>query len=248
MKTGSSESDWAGGGRFATTHWTVVLRAGGADADAVGEALQELCQTYWYPLYCFIRRQGRTPPEAEDLTQSFFARLLEKNFVADARRERGKFRSFLLLMLKRFLANEWDRQHAQKRGGFQTIVEIDQAMAEARLDSELQQELAPEILFDRQWALMLLERTMAQLREEYIATGRAKLFEHLSACLTREEASGSYAEIVRELRLTEASVKQAAYRLRARYREILRAEIGKTVSSPQEIDEELRFLFACFGS
>jgi len=248
MKPASSESDWAGNERFVTTHWSLVLRAGRADAQSVSEALQKLYQTYWYPLYCFIRRQGRTPHEAEDLTQGFFARLLEKNFVADARQERGKFRSFLLLALKRFLANEWDRQHAQKRGGFQTIVAIDQALAEARLDAELRQELTPESLFDRQWAVMLLERTMAQLREEYIATGRAKLFEHLSACLTQEESAGSYAEIARELRLTEASVKQAAYRLRARYREILRAEIGKTVSSPQEIDEELRFLFACFGS
>jgi len=246
MKTASSESDWAGHEHFVTTHWSLVLRAGQAEADAVGEALQELCQTYWYPLYCFIRRQGRTPHEAEDLTQGFFARLLEHNFVADARQERGKFRSFLLLALKRFLANEWDRQHAQKRGGFQPVVAIDQALAEARLDAELRQDLTPEILFDRQWAVLLLERTMAQLREEYIATGRAKLFEHLSACLTQEESAGSYAEIARELRLTEASVKQAAYRLRARYREILRAEIGKTVSSPREIEEELRFLFACF--
>ena len=152
------------------------------------------------------------------------------------------------MTLKRFLANEWDWQHAQKRGGYQTAVEIDQAMAEARLDAELKTELPPEILFDRQWALLLLERTMAQLREEYIDTGRAKLFEHLSACLTQVETVSSYAEIARALNLTEASVKQAAYRLRARYREILRCEIGKTVSSPQEIDEELRFLFACFGS
>jgi RNA polymerase sigma-70 factor (ECF subfamily) len=234
MKPGNSESDWGANGRFVTTHWSLVLRAGQANSDSVDEALHQLYQTYWYPLYCFIRRQGRTPHEAEDLTQGFFARLLEKNFVADARQERGKFRSFLLMALKRFLANEWDWQHAQKRGGFQTAVEIDQAMAEARLDAELKTELPPEILFDRQWALLLLERT--------------KLFEHLSACLTQVESAGSYAEIARELNLTEASVKQAAYRLRARYREILRGEIGKTVSTPEEIDEELRFLFACFGS
>jgi DNA-directed RNA polymerase specialized sigma24 family protein len=248
MKPGNSESDWGGDGRFVTTHWSLVLRAGQADADSVREALQQLYQTYWFPLYCFVRRQGRTPHEAEDLTQGFFARLLEKNFVADARQERGKFRSFLLMALKRFLANEWDWQHAQKRGGFQIVVEIDQAMAEARLDAELKTETSPEILFDRQWAVLLLERAMARLREEYIDTGRAKLFEHLSACLTREESAGSYTDIARELKLTEASVKQAAYRLRARYREILRGEIGKTVSSPQEIDEELRFLFTCFGS
>ena len=248
MKPGNAESDWAGDGRFVTTHWSLVLRAGQADPAALAEALHQLYQAYWFPLYSFIRRQGRTPHEAEDLTQSFFARLLEKNFVADARQERGRFRSFLLTALKHFLANEWDREHAQKRGGFHTTVEIDQAMAEARLDAELKTELPPETLFDRQWALLLLERTMTQLREEYVDSGRTKLFEHLGACLTRAESAGSYAEIARELKLTEASVKQAAYRLRFRYREILRAEIGRTVSTPQEIDEEMRFLFTCFGS
>jgi RNA polymerase sigma-70 factor (ECF subfamily) len=231
-----------------TTHWSAVVRAGCEDSAAAREALSELCQTYWYPLYCFIRRQGRTPHEAEDLTQGFFARLLEKNLVGDARRERGKFRSFLLVALKGFLANEWDRQHAQKRGGFQKAVEIDQAMAEARLAGELKQELTPESLFERQWALTMLERTMGQLREEYVDTGRAKLFEHLSACLAREQPDVSYARMARELRLTEAAVKQASYRMRARYREILRDEISKTVSGPEEIDGELRCLLRCFGN
>jgi RNA polymerase sigma-70 factor (ECF subfamily) len=247
MKTGSSESSLGGGERFVTTHWSAVARAGTDDPAAAREALGELCQTYWYPLYCFIRRQGHAPHEAEDLTQGFFARLMEKNFVGNARRERGKFRTFLLVALKGYLANEWDRQHAQKRGGFHTVVEIDQAMVEARLDAELKQELTPETLFERQWALMMLEQTMTRLGEEYIDTGRAKLFEHLSACLAQSQASVSYAEIARELRLTEAAVKQASYRLRARYREILRSEIAKTVSTPEEIDEELRCLFACFG-
>ena len=248
MKTDSTKPATSGGGHFVTTHWSLVLRAAQTDEATAQEALSELCQTYWRPLYCFIRWQGQAPHEAEDLTQAFFARLLEKNYVADARQERGKFRSFLLTAVKRFMANEWDREHAQKRGGFRQTVEIDQAMAEAHLDAELKHELTPETRFERQWAVTLLERTMARLREEYIDTGRAKLFEHLSACLTREEAAGTYAEIARELRLSEASVKQAGYRLRARYREILRAEIGKTVATPQEIDEELRSLFACFGS
>jgi DNA-directed RNA polymerase specialized sigma24 family protein len=130
MKPGNSASDWGGDGHFVTTHWSLVLRAGQADSESVREALQQLCRIYWHPLYVFIRRQGRTPHEAEDLPQGFFARLLEKNFVADASQERGKFRSFLLVAMKRFLANEWDWQHAQKRGGFQTVVAIDQAMAE----------------------------------------------------------------------------------------------------------------------
>lgn len=225
----------------------MVLRAGAPDEKAADLALRDLYQAYWYPLYSFIRRQGKRPHEAEDLTQGFFLRLLEKNFVADARQDRGKFRSFLLVALKHFLANEWDKQHAQKRGGFQTTVEIDQAMAETRLDSELRSDLSPESLFDRQWAVLLLERVMSQLREEYIATGRAKLFEHLNASLTMDPTAASYAEIALELGLSEASVKQAAYRMRGRYREILREEIGKTVSSDEEIDEELRFLFTCFG-
>jgi RNA polymerase sigma-70 factor (ECF subfamily) len=248
MKTASSESHWEGRERFVTTHWSAVVRAGSLDSASSREALSELCQTYWYPLYCYIRRQGNTPHEAEDLTQGFFARLLEKNFAGGARRERGKFRSFLLAALKGFLANEWHRQHAQKRGGFKAAVEIDQAMAEARLDAELKQELTPELLFERQWALMMLERTMAQLREEYIDTGRAKLFEHLSDCLAREPSAVSYAQVARELRLTEPAVKQASYRLRARYREILRGQIAKTVSTPEEIDGELRCLLSCFGS
>ena len=152
----------------------------------------------------------------------------------------------MLTALKAYLANEWDRQHAQKRGGFQAAVEIDQAMAEARLDAELKQKLTPEKLFERQWALMMLERTMAQLREEYIDTCRAKLFEHLSASLAQEQSAVSYVEIARDLRLTEAAIKQAAFRLRARYREILRGEIAKTVSSAEEVEEELRALFNCW--
>ena len=236
------------GGHFVTTHWSLVLRAGQGDEVSAHEALGELCQNYWSPLYSFIRWQGHAPHAAEDLTQAFFARLLEKNYVADARQERGKFRTFLLMALKRFLANEWVREHAQKRGGFHQTVEIDQALGEANLAAELKQELSPEVRFERQWATTLLDRTMARLHEEYVDTGRAKLFEHLSACLAREESAGTYADIARELNLSEGSVKQAGYRLRARYREILRGEIAKTVSSPQEIDDELRCLFTCFGS
>jgi RNA polymerase sigma factor (sigma-70 family) len=243
----SENQPWANG-QFMTTRWSLVRRAGATGAETADIALRDLYQAYWYPLYSFIRRQGRSPHDAEDLTQGFFVRLLEKNFVAEARQDRGKFRSFLLTALKNFLANEWDRQHAQKRGGFQTSVEIDQAMAETRLSAELRTDLSPEGMFDRQWALLLLERTMCQLRNEYVESGRAKLFEHLGACLTMDASAGSYAKIAADLGLTEASIKQASYRLRARYREILRAEIGMTVVSPEKIDDELRFLFTCFGS
>ncbi|EEF60342.1 RNA polymerase sigma factor, partial [Pedosphaera parvula] len=210
-------------------------------------ALGELCRTYWYPLYGFIRRQGRTPQDAEDLTQAFLARLLEKNFVAAASQEKGKFRTFLLTALKRFMANEWDREHAKKRGGFQTAVDIDQAMAEARFHSELAHDLQPDTLFERQWAMTLLERVVAQLQEEYTTTGRTKLFVHLRNTLVMDEAAQPYARIAVELNLTEAAVKTAVHRLRGRYRELLRIEISKTVVSPEDIEPELRHLFSIFS-
>ncbi|MDB6123703.1 MAG: hypothetical protein JWQ71_2696 [Pedosphaera sp.] len=241
------DSPVAGGGHFVTTHWSAVVRAGQVDAASAHVALDELCQTYWYPLYAFIRRQGRAPQDAEDLTQAFFARLLEKNFVAAADPEKGKFRTFLLAALKRFMANEWDRDHAQKRGGFQTVIAIDQAVVESRFNADLTHDLQPDVLFERQWAMMLLERVMSLLQEEYVATGRATLFEHLRSCLAKQEATQSYALIAVELKLTEAAVKTAVHRLRTRYREILRSEIGKTVASPDEIETELRHLFSTFG-
>jgi RNA polymerase sigma-70 factor (ECF subfamily) len=151
------------------------------------------------------------------------------------------------MAVQRFLANEWDRQHAQKRGGFMRVVAIDQALAESRFAAEPSHTLQPDVLFDRQWALTLLERTLAQLQEEYVATGRATLFEYLQSCLAKEESGVPYAEIAARLHLTEAAVKMAVYRLRVRYREILRGEIADTVSSPEEIEEELRQLFLAFG-
>src|SRR5690349_14042042 len=172
MSPVNGQPDSAGAGGFVTTHWSAVMRAG-QPGSAAQDALGELCQTYWYPLYGFIRHQGRAPHEAEDLTQEFFARLLEKNYVADARQEKGKFRTFLLTALKRFLANEWDRQHAQKRGGFQTTIAIDQALAESRFNVELAHGLQPDLLFERQWAMALLDRVMAQLQAEYLNSGRA---------------------------------------------------------------------------
>lgn len=223
------------------------MRAGQPDSTSNRDALAELCQTYWYPLYGFIRRQGRSSQDAEDLTQAFFARLLEKNYIASANQEKGRFRSFLITALKRFMANEWDREHAQKRGGFQTAVAIDQAMAEARFNSELSHQLQPDVLFERQWAMTLLERVMTQLQEEYTTTGRAKLFEHLRSCLVKEESAQPYASIAAELNLTEAAVKTAVHRLRTRYRDLLRTEIAKTVSTPDEIEPELRHLFSTFG-
>jgi len=231
---------------FVTTHWSVVLSARDPDSQTSIEALESLCRTYWLPLYAFVRRQGRSPHDAQDLTQEFFARLLEKDYLQSAAPDKGRFRTFLLVALKRFLANEWDRQHAQKRGGLNPVIPIDQEFAESRFAAE-PAHLQPDLLFDRQWALTLLDRTMGRLREEYLATGRAKLFELLRSCLAREESALPYAEIAARLNLTEAAVKMAVQRLRARYRELLRTEIAETVASVDEVEEEIRHLFSTFG-
>jgi DNA-directed RNA polymerase specialized sigma24 family protein len=233
---------------FGTTHWSVVLSAQDPQCPRSREALESLCGAYWYPLYSYARRTGKTPPDAEDLTQGFFARLLEKDYLKAAERGKGRFRTFLLVAFKRYLANEWDRQHAQKRGGFATVVPIDQELAETRFAYELGHGLAPDLLFDRQWAMTLLERTMAQLQQEYSVSGRAELFEVLRPCLAKEHSAAPYAEIAGRLKLTDAAVKMAVRRLRLRYREILQHEIAQTVATPEEIEEEIRHLFSAFGS
>ena len=225
----------------------MVLSAQDRDSARSDAALETLCRTYWYPLYAFARRLGHPAHDAQDLTQEFFARLLRKEYLKSAEREKGRFRTFLLVALKHFLANEWDRQHAQKRGGFVSVMSIDQELAESRFAAEPSHNLQPDVLFDRQWAMTLLERTMSQLHDEYVATGRARLFEFLQGCLAKDESALPYAEIATRLNLTEAAVKMAVHRLRVRYREILRGEIADTVSSPGEIEEELRHLFSTFG-
>jgi RNA polymerase sigma-70 factor (ECF subfamily) len=233
---------------FVTTHWSLVLSAQEKDSPGSFEALEALCRAYWYPLYAFARRQGQRPHNAQDLTQEFFARLLKKDYLKSAVREKGRFRTFLLTAFKRFLADEWDRQHAQKRGGFATIVSIDQELAESRFAAEPAHRLQPDVLFDRQWAVTLLERVMARLQEEYLNSGRVRLFEHLRHCLADDESGLSYAQIAAEMNLTEAAVKMAVHRLRVRYREIIHGEIAQTVSSPSEVQEEIRHLFSTFES
>ena len=246
MKPSSTAPPPASDAWFVTTHWSVVLSARETGAPQSAAALETLCRTYWYPLYAFLRRQGRTPHDAQDLTQGFFARLLQKDYLQAAAREKGKFRTFLLTAFKRFVANEWDREHAQKRGGFTPVVSIDQELAESRFAAEPAHGEQPDVLFDRQWALTLLDETMRQLQSEYVASGRAKLFEYLQSCLAREESALPYTQLAARLNLTEGAVKMAIHRLRARYREILRAETAQTVSSPDEVEEELRHLFASF--
>lgn len=232
---------------FVTTHWSVVLSAQDKTSVRSSEALEALCRTYWYPLYAYARRGGRSPADAEDLTQGFFARLLEKEYLESVAPERGRFRSFLLTALKRYMANEWDRQHAAKRGGFAPMLPIDQTVAETRFAAEAAHQVPPDVLFDRQWALTLLERTLTRLREEYTASGRAHLFEALQSSLTKEESALSHGEIAAQLGLTEAAVKMALHRLRARYREVLLQEIAETVSSKTELDEEVRQLLSSFS-
>jgi len=247
MNSASTAAPPASDAWFVTTHWSVVVSARAGDSPQSAAALETLCRAYWYPLYAYLRRQGRAPHDAQDLTQGFFARLLQKDYLQAAAREKGKFRTFLLVAFKRFLANEWDREHAQKRGGFTPVVSIDQELAESRFAAEPAHSIQPDVLFDRQWAVTLLDQTMRQLQAEYVASGRAKLFEYLQSCLAREESALPYAEIATRLNLTEAAVKMAVHRLRARYREILRAEIAHTVSGPEEVEEEIRHLFSSFG-
>jgi RNA polymerase sigma factor (sigma-70 family) len=233
---------------FATTRWTVVLHARDASDTQAREALENLCRAYWYPLYAFVRRQGVSPEDAQDLTQAFFERLIEKNFLADVQRDKGRFRSFLLAALKHFLANEWDKARALKRGGGVVHVPIDTASAETRYGLEPAHFDSPEKLFERRWAITLLDRVLERLRDEHVKAGKADMFEQLKPSLTAEKASLSYAELGARLGLSEGAVKVAVHRLRQRYRELLRAEIAETVDNPGEVDEELRHLFTALSA
>lgn len=231
---------------FATTHWSLVLAAR-APAEAAGaDALATLCRAYWYPLYAFVRRQGVGPHDAQDLTQEFFARLLEKEWLNAVARERGRFRSWLLAALRHFLANEWDKSRAQKRGGGITFVSIDDSSAESRYAHEPADTITAETLYDRRWALTLLDRVLARLRDEFVAAGKIAHFEALKGTLTGDRTP--YAEIAAALGLSEGAVKVAAHRLRERYRDLIRAEIAETVATPAEVEDELRHLLAALSA
>jgi RNA polymerase sigma factor (sigma-70 family) len=234
--------------QFATTHWSLVLAARDQTAPQAQEALAALCGAYWYPLYAFIRRQGYTADHAQDLTQEFFARLLEKDFLQVVDRDKGKFRSFLLAACKHFLANERDRASAQKRGGGRVHWPIDLDAAEGRYSLEPAHALTPERLFDRRWALTLLDQVLSQLQEELVRAQKGPLFEHLKGFLTGEQGTLSYSQVAQELSLTEGAVRVAVHRLRRRYRELLCAEIARTVHDPSQIEDEIRDLFTALGS
>jgi RNA polymerase sigma factor (sigma-70 family) len=233
---------------FATTRWTVVLAAGRGSTPQAEQALEELCRTYWYPLYAYIRRQGRTREDAEDLTQSFFARLLEKNYLQDLRSEKGKFRAFLLAALKHFLANEWDRANRKKRGGDATLLSLDWQDAETRYQIEPADRLSPDKLYDRMWAVALLERVITRLRDESVAEDKSRLFEELRPFLMIGKSAIPYEQAATALGLNEGAVRVAVHRLRRRYRELLREEIGQTLSNADQVEEEMQALFRAFAA
>ena len=232
---------------FVTTHWSLVVSAGHNDTPHARDALEKLCRAYWFPIYAFVRRQGHGPHDAQDLTQDFFARLLEKKQFAVADPAKGRFRSFLLASLKHFLANEWDKTRAQKRGGGQMSIPMDVATAETKCGMEPADDVTAEKIFERRWALTLLEQVLRRLRAEYVRDGRENLFEQLKPTLTEVSRSVRYAEIAARLGTNEGAVKVAVHRLRQRYRELLRAEIADTVASPGEVEDEIRNLFAALA-
>ena len=231
-----------GGYGFTTTHWSVVLTAGRIEQPLAREALEKLCGAYWYPLYAHARRSGYDEPTAKDLTQAFFARLLEKNTIEQADRQRGKFRSFLLGALKHFLADEWDKTHALKRGGGRIILSLDDETAEDRYLSEPADEATPDKLFDQRWAMATLEQAALRLRKEYRDAGNGALFDQLSDFLASEGIG--YAKAASQMGMPENTLKSHVSRLRQNNRKILRQVVADTLASPEQIDEELRDLFA----
>jgi len=249
MSTSSQSSDDEQGKRvsFPPTHWSAVLSAGQPGSSEAAAALARLCQMYWYPLYVFVRRQGHNSNDAQDLVQGFFAQVLEKNYIGDADPAKGRFRSFLLLALKRFMANESDRSHRQKRGGGHEIISLDEEKTESRYRAEPADEMSPEKAFDRRWAMTMLQQVMARLEAEFADSDRACLFAELKVFLGGEERANSYAEIAQRLRTTEGTVKVTVHRLRQRYRELLRLEIASTVDGPEAIDDKICELFAALS-
>ena len=230
-----------------TTHWSVILAAADGSSPESDRALATLCRTYWYPLYAFVRRQGHPAHEAEDLTQEFFARILEKQYLGGVGPEKGRFRTFLLVCLRRFLANEWDRKRALKRGGGKAALSIDFADADARYRLEPAHELTPERLFERRWALTLLEQVLAELSDEMKRAGKAELFAALKVYLAAEASAPPHAEVAAELGMSEGAVKVAVHRLRQRYRQLLRDEIARTVGDERDVDGEIGRLFAALA-
>jgi len=232
------------GRRFTTTQWSRVQRAKDGEDTEARQALEEFCQTYWHPLYAFVRLQGYDPEAAQDLTQAFFAELLEKNFLKSVDPSAGRLRSFLLASLKHFLSHERDRSRALKRGGGVETVSLDVQMAEERLGSASVDRLTPEEIFERHWALTVLDRTLERLQQTAAESGTAHQFERLKPYLTGETSRAPYREVAEGLGMTEVAVRGAVHRLRRRFGEMLRAEIVETLADPSEADDEIRHLLA----
>lgn len=230
--------------RFRTTQWSMVIAAGDDRNPRFQQALADLCERYWYPVYAFIRRRGADPDAAQDLAQGFFSYILEKNTLRAADRERGRFRSFLLTALKFYLADEYDRARAQKRGGGQEALSLDLEGAEARYRLEAEPEAEPDRVFEKRWALEVLEQTHRRLQEEIDRSANPERSRRLAAFLTGEGDDQSYREVAADLGMTESAVKVAVHRLRKRYGALLREEVERTVGDPGETEGELRFLLA----
>jgi RNA polymerase sigma-70 factor (ECF subfamily) len=233
--------------QFQSTRWSVVLAARGTNAAAAHEALAELCGLYWYPLYAFVRRKGCDAETARDVVQGFFARLLEKGDLASVDQAKGRFRSFLMASCAHFLSNQSDRARAQKRGGGRTPISIDGLDAEGRYNREAAHELTAERLFERRWATTLLENVLVAVEAEMAGAGKSRQFEVLRPALLGDGERAPFAQIAVELGVSEEAARAAAHRLRRRYREVLRAEVERTIDNPAEVDEEIRSLFAALG-
>ncbi|HXO94729.1 MAG TPA: sigma-70 family RNA polymerase sigma factor, partial [Candidatus Acidoferrum sp.] len=232
-----------GGAAFTTTHWSVVLEAQG-ESPAAQEALEKLCRTYWRPIFAFLRRQGLSSAEAEDITQGFFAQLLERKSFDAVRKEKGRLRSYLLGALKYFVTDEQRRAMAIKRGKGQRIIPFEELRADERIDIEAADPVTADMIYERRWALTVLERVLSRLKDEYRVAGNAALFDSLKQLLPDEPGSPSQAEIAARLGMTENAVRQAFYRFRQRYQSLLREEIAHTVATPGDIEDELRHLIA----
>src|SRR5947207_1369604 len=233
--------------RFATTHWSVVLATGPSNSSQASKALERLCRTYWPPIYSYVRSQGFGPADAQDLTQAFFAKLLEKNFWARADRQKGRFRSFLLTALRQFLADEGDRVRTAKRGGGFSFVSIDEQTGEGQFLEGMSHSLNSEQQFDRQWAATVLLEARAKLRQECVASGKSGLYDRVSLVDGKNESSLPYAVVAQELGMSVGALKSAVSRLRQRYGQLVREEVAHTVSSPCEIEAEIRHLLAVIG-
>jgi RNA polymerase sigma-70 factor (ECF subfamily) len=230
-------------GEFPTTHWSVVLAAADEESPQATQALEQLCRTYWYPLYVYVRRRGHSPEDAQDLTQGFFAHLLSRDFLRGVGPKKGQFRSFLLACLKHYLADEWKKAHRTIRGGHQPHFALESQSAEDRYRLEPVDRMDAESLYERRWAVTLMERVLQRLREQSVAAGKSNAFDALQGFLLGDEDVETYAQTAAKLGLTEGAVKVAVHRLRERYRELFREEIAQTVSEPKQIEEEMRYLF-----